>query len=76
MGIYEFISGSYDGVARLWDVRSVKNAVTSFKAWHERTGGRKVLSVDWVHGVAAIGGEGGVEVWRVGEGDRLGSNAS
>lgn len=32
------------------------------------------MSVDWAHGVVAIGGEGGVEVWRVSEGDRLTGN--
>ncbi|KAJ3554996.1 hypothetical protein NM688_g2815 [Phlebia brevispora] len=67
---HQFISGAYDGVVRLWDLRSTKSAVTSFKAWEGRSGGKKILSVDWAHGVVAIGGEGGVEVWRVSEGDR------
>ncbi len=68
---HQIITGAYDGVVRLWDLRSTKSAVTSFKVWEARTGGRKVLSVDWTRGVVGIGGEGGVEVWRVGEGDRL-----
>ena len=68
---HQFISGAYDGVVRLWDLRSTKSAVTSFKVWENRASGRKVLSVDWAYGMVAIGGEGGVEVWRVDEGDRL-----
>ena len=32
---------------------------------------KKVLSVDWARGLVGVGGEGGVEVWKVGEGDRL-----
>ena len=67
---HQFVSGAYDGVVRLWDLRSVKSAVTSFKAWEGREGGRKVLSVDWAHDLVSIGGEGGIEVWRVGVGDK------
>ena len=72
---HQFVSGAYDGVVRLWDIRSVKSAVTSFKAWEGRTGGRKVLSVDWARGVVAIGGEGGVEVWRLAEGENMPQSA-
>ncbi|KAF7976945.1 hypothetical protein HWV62_5373, partial [Athelia sp. TMB] len=65
-----FVSGAYDGVVRLWDVRSVKGAVASFRTGGGEGGkGGKVLSVDWQGGVVAVGGEGGLEVWRVGEGD-------
>jgi len=68
---HQLLTGAYDGVVRLWDLRSVKSAVTSFKVW-EGTGksGKKVLSVDWARGVVGVGGEGGVEIWRVGQGDR------
>lgn len=63
------MTGAYDGVVRLWDLRSTKGAVTSFKVW-EAKGGGKVLSLDWGNGVAVIGGEGGVEVWKANQGDR------
>ena len=62
---HQVVSGAYDGVVRLWDLRSVKGAVASFKAWD---GVKKVLSVDWKRGVVGVGGEGGLEVWRIGEG--------
>ncbi|KAF9220045.1 WD40 repeat-like protein [Gyrodon lividus] len=64
----QIITGSYDGVARLWDMRSMKGAVASFKGWD---GTMKILSVDWVGEVVGIGGEGGIEVWKVGQGDRV-----
>ncbi|KAK7680320.1 ribosome biogenesis protein ytm1 [Cerrena zonata] len=63
---HQFMTGAFDGVVRLWDLRSTKGAVTSFKVWEAKSGG-KVLSLDWSNGVALIGGEGGVDVWRVGE---------
>ncbi|KAH7883135.1 WD40-repeat-containing domain protein [Phlebopus sp. FC_14] len=62
----QIITGSYDGTARLWDLRSTRGAVASFKAWD---GSMKILSVDWVGDVVGVAGEGGVEVWRVGQGD-------
>ena len=65
---HQFVTGAYDGSVRLWDVRSVKVPVASFKVWD---GQKKVLSVDWVGGLVGIGGEGGVEVWRMSEGDRI-----
>ncbi|KIK77842.1 hypothetical protein PAXRUDRAFT_775783 [Paxillus rubicundulus Ve08.2h10] len=64
----QIVTGAYDGIARLWDLRSMKNAVASFKAWD---GTMKILSVDRVGEVVGVGGEGGVEVWRVGQGDRV-----
>ncbi|KZT08219.1 WD40 repeat-like protein [Laetiporus sulphureus 93-53] len=67
---HQLLTGAYDGVVRLWDLRSVKSAVTSFKAWEQAKAGRKVLSVDWARGIVGVGGEGGVEVWRVGHGER------
>jgi len=57
----QVVTGAYDGIARLWDLRSTKGAVTNFKVWD----GMKILAVDWVGDVVGIGGEGGMEVWRV-----------
>ncbi|KAF9262668.1 WD40 repeat-like protein [Marasmius fiardii PR-910] len=53
--------GGYDGVVRMWDLRSTKSAMTSFKTWD---GHKKVLSVAWKRGIVGIGGEGGLEVWK------------
>jgi len=67
----QVVTGAYDGVVRVWDLRSTKGAVASFRAWD----GGKVLSVDWDvsadggKGVVAVGGEEGMEVWRVGRMD-------
>jgi ribosome biogenesis protein YTM1 len=60
----QLVTGAYDGVVRLWDLRSVKSSLISFKAWD---GKKKVLALDWAEGVVAVGGEGGMELWRVGE---------
>lgn len=61
---YQAATGAYDGVVRVWDVRSTKAAMATFKAWD---GQKKVLAVDWKRGVVGVGGEGGLEVWKVGE---------
>ena len=68
-GAHQVLTGAYDGVARLWDLRSLRSAVASIKAWDGTS--KKILSVDWVSEVVGVGGEGGVEVWRVGQGDRV-----
>jgi ribosome biogenesis protein YTM1 len=55
-------------VARLWDLRSTKSAVTNFKVWN---GEKKIMAVDATSssgsGIVSVGGEGGLEVWRVGK---------
>jgi ribosome biogenesis protein YTM1 len=38
--------------------------MATFKAWD---GQNKVLCVDWKRGIVGVGGEGGLEVWKVGE---------
>lgn len=60
----QIITGAYDGSVRLWDLRSVKSAIATFKVWD---GEKKVLSVDVAKtgGVVGVGGEGGLEVWKV-----------
>ena len=60
----QIITGAYDGVVRLWDLRSVHSAIATFRVWE----GKKVLSVDIskTGGIVGVGGEGGLEVWRVG----------
>ncbi|KAI0055481.1 WD40 repeat-like protein [Artomyces pyxidatus] len=62
-GSQQFVSGAYDGVVRLWDLRSAGHEIVKMQV---KDGG-KVLGVDWVGSVVGIAGEGGVEVWRVGE---------
>lgn len=61
---HQAVTGAYDGIVRVWDVRSTKGAVATFRAWE---GKQKVLSVDWRRGIVGVGGEGGLEVWKVGE---------
>ncbi|KAJ7063049.1 ribosome biogenesis protein YTM1 [Mycena amicta] len=63
---HQILSGAYDGVARMWDLRSLKTGtpVASFKVWDDE----KILGVDWgTGGMVAVGGEGGLGVWKVGD---------
>ncbi|KAG5222568.1 ribosome bioproteinis protein [Salix suchowensis] len=52
----QIATGSYDGVVRIWDLRSTKAAISSFKAWENkgRDGSRKILGLDWANGVIAL----------------------
>lgn len=62
------ISGCYDGVVRLWDMRSTKGAVASFKPFDGN--GKRVVCSDWGKGgVVGVGGEGGLNFWKIGEGE-------
>ena len=61
---HQVVTGAYDGIVRVWDLRSNKDAMATFKAWD---GMKKVLGVDWRNGMVGVGGEGGLEVWKVGE---------
>jgi ribosome biogenesis protein YTM1 len=60
----QFASGAYDGVVRIWDVRSATREVAQARVWD----GQKVLALSWASEVLAVAGEGGVEVWRAGAG--------
>lgn len=70
---FKLAVGSYDGIVRLWDIRSAKAPVNAFKIVGKNTaddksgGPKKVLSVDWTSGLLAAGGEAGIDVWRVSE---------
>ncbi|KAI0296279.1 WD40-repeat-containing domain protein [Russula brevipes] len=60
----QFASGAYDGVVRIWDVRSATREVANARIWN----GQKVLALSWAGDVLAVAGEGGVEIWRAGGG--------
>ncbi|KAI9444867.1 WD40 repeat-like protein [Lactarius indigo] len=60
----QFASGAYDGVVRVWDVRSATHEVANARVWE----GQKVLALDWVGETLGVAGEGGVEIWRAGVG--------
>lgn len=62
---HQVVTGAYDGVVRVWDLRSPKSAMATFKPWNGS--GNKVLSVDWKRGIVGVGGERGLEMWKVGE---------
>jgi ribosome biogenesis protein YTM1 len=58
---WRVLSGAYDGVVRIWDIRNAKTTVSSF----QMTQAGKVLSADWGRGLVVLGGEKGVDVWKV-----------
>ncbi|KIY61422.1 WD40 repeat-like protein [Cylindrobasidium torrendii FP15055 ss-10] len=60
----QLVTGAYDGMVRMWDIRSTKTAMSTFKPWDGR---KKILSLDWQRGLVCIGGEGGVEIWKAAE---------
>ena len=73
-GSAQFASGAHDGVVRVWDLRSAGRTIAALRAWaggadkaSAGQGGGKVLGLDWHRGLLGVGGEGGVELWRIGD---------
>jgi len=58
---WRVLTGAYDGVVRIWDTRSAKTAVSSFHISQQG----KVLSADWGRGTVVLGGEHGLDIWRI-----------
>ncbi|KAF8625850.1 hypothetical protein AX17_006746 [Amanita inopinata Kibby_2008] len=73
--VNQIVTGAYDGIVRVWDLRSTKSAVSSFDAFGKDRDGdsKKVLSLDWnaERGVVGVGGEAGFVVWSFREDVRL-----
>lgn len=67
VNVHHVASGGYDGVVRIWDIRSVKGAISSFKVTPREGADGKVLAIDWIKGMVAAGGEGGLDIWKVPE---------
>ncbi|KAF8712545.1 hypothetical protein AX14_013007 [Amanita brunnescens Koide BX004] len=63
----QVVTGAYDGIVRVWDLRSTKSAVASFDAFgsHRDKDSKKILDVDWnaERGVVGVGGEAEFVVW-------------
>ena len=60
-------TGAYDGIVRVWDLRSTKSAVASFDAFGtgKDKDSKKILDVDWnaERGVVGVGGEAEFVAW-------------
>ncbi|KAK2466569.1 hypothetical protein APHAL10511_001431 [Amanita phalloides] len=63
----QVVTGAYDGIVRVWDLRSTKSAVASFDGFgsDKDKDSKKILGVDWntERGVVGVGGEAGFTVW-------------
>ena len=69
------ITGAYDGVVRIWDLRSTKSAITAFEVTGQSRESRKnvqpadrkkkIMSVDWGYEIIGVAGECGFEIWRI-----------
>ena len=69
---HKVASGAYDGFVRMWDLRSIKSPVNSFEVTAKKgRDGKKIMSIDWVTGLLAIGGEAAVDLWKVSENDEV-----
>jgi ribosome biogenesis protein YTM1 len=50
----------------------MKSPVNAFEvAARKDRDGKQILSIDWVTGMLAVGGEAGVDLWRVSESDEV-----
>ncbi len=68
-------TGAYDGVVRIWDLRSTKSAITAFEVTGQSRESRKnvqpadrkkkIMSVDWRYEIIGVAGESGFEIWRI-----------
>ena len=68
-------TGAYDGVVRIWDLRSTKSAITAFEVTGQSRESRKnvqpvdrkkkIMSVDWGYEIIGVAGESGFEIWRI-----------
>lgn len=70
LSAHKVASGAYDGIIRLWDLRSTKAPVNAFEIVGKKgtaPSGKKILSVSWANGILVAGGEAGVDLWRVTE---------
>ncbi|KAG8720800.1 ribosome biogenesis protein ytm1 [Ceratobasidium sp. 394] len=69
---HHLLTGSYDGVLRVWDIRSPRTALSKFLHTVQGRDGQvrqgKVLGIDWAHGIAACAGEVGFSLWQAGVG--------
>ncbi|KAF8346605.1 ribosome biogenesis protein YTM1 [Amanita rubescens] len=63
----QVVTGAYDGIVRIWDLRSTKSAIATFDAFESdgNKDSKKILDVDWnaERGVVGVGGEAGFVVW-------------
>ena len=63
----QVVTGAYDGIVRIWDLRSTKSAIATFDAFgsDRNKDSKKILDVDWnaERGVVGVGGEAGFVVW-------------
>jgi ribosome biogenesis protein len=71
---HKIASGAYDGIVRVWDLRSTKVPLNSFEVSERKDANgsitkssKKVLSIDWANGLLVVGGEAGIDIWRVTE---------
>jgi ribosome biogenesis protein YTM1 len=59
-----FVVACQDGMVRLWDTRSSKNAIASLNGFVDPAK-KKLLSIDWgFDNLAVTGGEGGIALSR------------
>jgi ribosome biogenesis protein len=60
----QVITGAYDGIVRLWDLRSPSSAAATFGV-NPPGSVKKILSVDWWNSLVGVGSEGGLDIWHI-----------